>query len=93
MTFLFLDVLRPGFVSDVFSVHWFLLGALVCGAAAISITPPAMEGKGVAKIVGTLLAGTILSLLVWRAGEAFGDLRIFLAILAFVLPWGLTRTL
>lgn len=31
VVFLLFDLLRPGFVSNVFSVHWFLLAAIVSG--------------------------------------------------------------
>jgi len=103
--FLFLDVLRPGFVSDVFFVHWFLLAAGVCAGVTLSSPDPSMAGgvdrsdsspdmgrKGGGRI-GVILAGAILNLFVWRGGEVFGDLRIFLAMLAFVLPWLLFHVL
>lgn len=97
--FLFLDFLRPGFVSQVFFVHWFLIAALACSGASLANTSLAMgslpagkAGKGGGRI-GAILSGIVFAILVWRAGDAFGDLRIFLAILALVLPWLLLNAL
>lgn len=35
------DAIRPGFVSDYFSVHWFLFAAIVFAGWLLALTPKA----------------------------------------------------
>lgn len=93
--FLLLEFLRPGFVTAVFSVHWFLLAAFICAGVSLFDTSP-FAGPPTGQEwrkggVFSVVIGAILSILVWRIGAAFGDMRIFFALLAFVLPFLLTR--
>lgn len=87
-----LDALRPGFVSRTFSVHVFLLSAVLFGIA--------WHASG-ARIKDTpvrdylLAAGgaAVLSAVVWNLGSGFGAFRILMTSLAFILPFSVTGLL
>lgn len=81
--FVFLEYLRPGFVANVFSVHWLLLVTATFGAwwyKASSIT------SGVADVVLTAFIGLVFAFMVWIEGAVFGDTRLFVTLTALVLP-------
>ncbi|MDP2631799.1 MAG: hypothetical protein Q8P30_03485 [Candidatus Uhrbacteria bacterium] len=99
VVFALADYWRPGFVSYVFSVHWFLLVSLVFGVMwTLSYRSADVEDEETGKlrmITATLLrsvVGISLLIIVWREGEVFGDFRIFLALVAFALPWLLSAS-
>ena len=90
--FAFFDYLRPGFVSNVFSVHWFLFAAGVFASVFVYLggkqIMPAHKTLGeIGTRVGMFGTGCILFLIFWREGEVFGDLRFLLALAIFFLPW------
>ena len=80
---------RPGFVSYNFSLHWFLLLALLFGVLW-SFSIKGQERSELSSFVGIglkVLLSVILFVLVWKEGVVFNDLRIFLALVAASLPW------
>ncbi|MFH1632258.1 MAG: hypothetical protein ABIA47_04580 [bacterium] len=95
--FAFADYLRPGFVSYVFSVHWFGVAALVFGVAwgyRYRTTEGTGLQKGRSRVLRMLMVaivkiavGLALLIVIWREGAVFEDLRVFIALVAFFLPW------
>lgn len=80
--------MRPGFVSDVFSVHLFLIPTIIFGVW-LAVVDQASEGKVFGKIIKhvfALLIGLVLFVIFWKEGEVFGDFRLVLAVAAFILP-------
>ncbi len=87
--FAFVDFWRPGFVSDIFSVHWFLAVTVVFGVLTIFIPASSRFKPADQWLAPYLLAGFIgllLSILVWRVGTVFGDWRVFLSFVCLVAP-------
>jgi len=88
--FAFFDYLRPGFVSYVFSVHWFLLAAIIFGIIwASNLISEKNQGiiKRIIIEMSKFIIGVILFVIIWREGEVFGDFRILLALIGFLIPW------
>ena len=87
--FAFADYVRPGFVSYQFSVHWLLLAAVVFGVLSVVLRPSMGAGKSgrLFTYVTQLMLSCALFFLVWSEGAVFGDARIFLALVAMLLPW------
>lgn len=86
------DFVRPGFVSYVFSVHWFLLSAILFGVWWGFVFKEAENDQpNIFGLIGSLFAKTTLStvifLIFWRVGQGFGDMRGFLALTSASLPW------
>ncbi len=95
------DYVRPGFVSYVFSVHWFLLTAIVSGAwlmlcphfpsgeagpGSAGLPTSHFLGRATAQLTRAMV-GLALLIVFWQEGEVFGDFQIFIACTAFFLPW------
>lgn len=89
IVFLLAEFLRPGFVSFIFSVHWFLLAMLIFGALT-TFWPRASRFKPadlrLRPVLLALAVGLILGIMVWRSGAAFGDWRIFVTLAVAVAP-------
>jgi len=94
--FLLADYVRPGFVSYVFSVHWFLLAAVVTGILWAGRSFEQKEERLFAtawRWCWQLFFGCVLAMLVWQNGDVFGDLRIFITLVGFLIPWMVMRAL
>lgn len=83
------DELRPGFVSATFSVHWFLLVAIVSGV----LWAMAHDREASERFVGRMwrwawqvVFGVLLGAIIWKHGSSFGDLRIFVTLVGFFVP-------
>ena len=87
--FAFADFWRPGFVSDIFSVHWFLAVTIISGILLIFI-PASSRFKPADQWFAPYLLATFIGLLsammVWRIGTVFGDWRVFLSLVSLVAP-------
>lgn len=83
--FLLLDLARPGFVSRVFSVHVFLLAAIVFGLWW-GIILKEEKDRVIWQYTLMILLGVILAILSWNAGVAFGPFRLFITALSLVIP-------
>lgn len=92
--FFFLDIIRPGFVSFHFSVHLFLVLAILFGiATCILYRDEQMADSKWGELFFFLVTGFMLAGLIWREGVVFGDFRFLLAIapiILAVLSWFLT---
>jgi hypothetical protein len=79
------DLVIPGFVSRYFSVHVFLLTALVCGfvwgSRVKEYTERAWLHQGMA-----LLFGILLSVIVWNSSEGLDGYRLVVSLMALVTP-------
>lgn len=79
------DYLRPGFVSYVFSVHWFLLAAMVFGVAW-AMTADTRAERSVAAWPMRIGIAALLFTLFWTEGSVFGDMRILFALTGSAAP-------
>ncbi len=94
--FAFVDFWRPGFVSYNFSVHWFLAVAIISGVLSVMLPSSSRFKPADRRFAPTAFAifiGLLLSMMVWRAGEPFGDWRIFLSLAALFGPVVMLRLL
>lgn len=96
--FAFADYLRPGFVSNIFSVHLFLLAGLVFGILWMVVDEEDVQQSSdamlfILKNFVHLLLGATLAFILWKEGGAFGDFRILISLLGFLLPWTLSLLL
>lgn len=80
------DYARPGFVSYVFSVYWFLFAALVFGVWWALLEYESETSKLFAWPVKIAIGVTLLALF-WKEGGAFGDFRALFALVGLILPW------
>ena len=97
VVFFLADYVRPGFVSYTFSAHWFLLSTIVFGIF-YTLTSPFAEGEeGYLtkswRFMWRFVFGVVIALIVWQNGDLFGDLRIFVTLVGFFVPWLLVSTL
>lgn len=90
--FLLFEYLRPGFVQNVFSVHWFLVLIIATGIW-YSFISQKQECRCRVWQAAHLLIGLLLMIILWREGEVFGDFRIFMAIAGLILPMAVARLL
>ncbi len=90
--FLLCEYLREGFISFVFSVHIFLIPIIVFG---FIWSQHEVCSKCNATIIFTikLLAGVVLMVVLWREGGVFGDLRIIMSLIGFMLPFAMANGL
>jgi hypothetical protein len=79
------DVVRPGFVSRSFSVHLFLLAALIFGIWW-GITVKEYMDRPWAQMPIAIVLGFALSVITWGAGEGFGALRLVVVVITFFIP-------
>ncbi|MFA6522271.1 MAG: hypothetical protein WCT24_01600 [Patescibacteria group bacterium] len=77
------DFWRTGFVSTVFSVHWFLLFAWMFGALWM-LTTTTRETRLSKLLIATLCL--IFFIVLWKLGDVFGDLQILLAFFGALVP-------
>jgi len=92
LVFLLTDLIKPGFVSNYMSVHWFLFTAIIFTIWWSTGTHKrttvdnrsviyCVRNWSVASVLGVLAA-----ILVWKAGADLEEFRILSSILAFLLP-------
>lgn len=88
IVFFVLEWLRPGFVTHVFSVHWFLFSAVVFGVLwmrSLSSTP--VTRFQAPAILGVSLLSILFAVFAWVNGQPFEDLRLLVTLAAFMVPW------
>ncbi len=86
LVFLVSDLLRPGFVSNYFSVHWVLLVAVGSGLWW-SLGKGDGQNRPVLQIVVAFCLGLALATVAWRIGEGFGEYIFLVVAVAFFVPW------
>ncbi len=93
LMFLLAEYFRPGFVSFIFSVHWFLLPLFVFALLWMRFDSANMKTPRVIKFVLFIITSLLLFILVWRETEVLADARVFLALIAALTPWIIERLL
>ncbi len=94
MGFAYLDTQEPGLISDVMSVHLWLLPIVVSGVwwAIVEEKVKSEKEKASSHISSSLhlfislTIGLVFGGLVWHNGDMFGDFRLLLALGAAALP-------
>ncbi len=87
LVFLLADAIKPGFVSNYMSVHWFLLAAILFAVWwAYTYTAHTKNNRSAILWVMAVLLGLVAGIVVWKAGTDLENFRILSSILAFVLP-------
>ena len=91
--FAFIDYVEPGVVSDVVSVHLWLLPIIVSGilwATKSKVeSPKSKESFPISSslyLCISLLLGLAIGTILWHNGNMFGDFRLLLALAAAALP-------
>ena len=79
------DFLIPGFVSRYFSVHVFLLIALVCGLLWSHVIETYTQHPQLRRFIVFSL-GLLLALLTWKLTPGLGFERFFLVMVVFFTP-------
>jgi len=85
LVFLLAEYIKPGFVSNYMSVHWFLLAVIVF-AIWWGSQVKTVHDRASVQYVLSVLFGFILAILVWQVGADFHEFRILSSILALLLP-------
>lgn len=86
IVFLGLDLLRPGFVSNTFSVHWFLLVAIISGVWWAVVVKEQKEKKKLQFLFSAVL-GLAGAFIVWQFRPDLGDYLVLVLPLALVTPF------
>lgn len=92
LVFALAEYLRPGFVSYNFSLHYLLLLSIVFGILWASLYKD-YDQSGFLLILSffaKILLSIVLFVILWKEGSVFGDMRIFLALVAAAVPWMLS---
>jgi len=84
--FLLGDLWQPGFVSRVFSVHWFLFSALISGIWWGSLTKESRERSWLQWILAFIF-GLIGIYLAWQFRTDLKDYLILVLPLALIVPF------
>lgn len=84
--FLMVDALRPGFVARYFSVHIFLLAAILFGIWWVLVAEPKPGRAWSAWFLGTLF-GILFAMVTWSLGTGFHEYRVLVTALAFFVPF------
>lgn len=85
MVFLALDWMRPGFVAYVFSPHFILLVAII-SAVVWARQPVKNQHESWSVRLVCVALGALLAGFFWKEGQALGDLRLLVSLIAFGLP-------
>ena len=89
VVFMALDWLRPGFVSNFLSPHLFLLSAIIFGilwAHRSNLQSP-NSITNFQSLFHIFLLGFLFAIFAWTEGRPFGDLRVLVTLVAFVVPF------
>ena len=85
LIFWLMDLIRPGFVSRYFSVHIFLLAALLFGLWWSWIVEEYTERPFVQTAIALVL-GIVVAVLIWFATQGFDGYRVLLTLIGLVTP-------
>lgn len=91
--FWLLDLLRPGFVARSFSVHLFLLAALMFGVWW-GMRVKEYTDRPWIQLVIAIVFGILLSVITWNLGVGIGMWRVIVTVFVFFVPatfWRLIR--
>jgi len=87
--FLGLDLLRPGFVSNTFSVHWFLLIAILSGVWWGSVVKELKERRAF-QILSAFVFGLVGVYVTWQFRADLSDFLVLLLPLVLVVPFAVS---
>lgn len=95
VVFMTLDWLRPGFVSNFFSPHLFLLAALIFGILWSRRSSFQSQFSLPVRQAGITIfpIAILLAIFAWTEGRPFGDLRVLVTLVAFVVPFLVVHSL
>lgn len=79
------DVIKPGFVSNYMSVHWWLLTAIVF-AIIWSVTLKKTHDHPNIQFMVAGLLGIITAMIAWKTGADLAEFRILVTIIGAILP-------
>jgi len=83
--FWLLDALQPGFVSRYFSVHIFLLAAIVFGVWWAAVVDQYTQRPWLESLVALSL-GIILAVITWNTSDGLDGYRLLLALMGLFTP-------
>ncbi|MFA6131741.1 MAG: hypothetical protein WC702_01570 [Patescibacteria group bacterium] len=83
--FLAFDLFRPGFVSNTFSIHWFLLVAIVSGIWWAGVVKERKENK-ILQFLSAFIFGLAGVFVVWQFRANLSDFLVLVLPLALVVP-------
>lgn len=88
LALLFVEYLRPGFVSNAMNAHvlWMVIAGFGIWESVSDGAETILEKKSLVLRIGLLLVGFLLALIVWHLGSVFGDMRLFFALAVGILP-------
>ncbi|MBT5807645.1 hypothetical protein HOI18_00010 [Candidatus Uhrbacteria bacterium] len=92
ITFWLFDIIQPGFVSRYFSVHIFLLGAVIFGLWWSSAMDDYIERPGI-QLLFALVFGILLAVLTFALSKDMSGYRLILSLISFTIPWIVLRLL
>lgn len=90
--FWLLDLLHPGFVARFFSVHLFLLGAILFGIWWGSVVQEYAD-RARAQYFVLASCGIFAAVLTWNLGAVFGGWRVIVSAVTLVVPVMVLRLL
>ncbi|MBU0646225.1 hypothetical protein KJ611_01960 [Patescibacteria group bacterium] len=85
LLFALAEVLRPGFASRYFSIHLFLLAAIIFGFWWAGRLKD-FNDHWLIQHVCAIIFGVVLFVLTWRLGAGFAEYRILMSLLAAAAP-------
>ncbi|MBI4438279.1 hypothetical protein HY631_05010 [Candidatus Uhrbacteria bacterium] len=85
VVFWVMDLAIPGFVSRYFSVHLFLLSAIMLGLAWASLVREYEERPWIHTAL-CLALGLLAAVLVWKTGEELEGYRFLISVIALLVP-------
>ena len=92
VSFWFVDLIQPGFVSRYFSVHIFLLVLVVFGIWWAQEMEE-YEEKPLVQTAIAGLSGIAAAVLIWGASEGLDEYRAALVVIGLVTPWFILKAL
>ncbi|KKW45028.1 MAG: hypothetical protein UY95_C0009G0009 [Parcubacteria group bacterium GW2011_GWA2_56_7] len=85
VAFVLLDAMRPGFVSNVFSIHW-LLGIVVVLFGLLLVSDTYWEDSPRWVLWLGVVAGVFAAVATWNLATSLSDLRFIFVLVVFFLP-------
>ena len=88
LVFLLAEYVKPGFVSNYMSVHWFLLFTIVFAIwwSFVRCKNKPLRYRSVTYWLVSVCLGLLAAVIVWQAGSDLEEFRILSSILALALP-------
>ena len=85
LVFFLADVIKPGFVSNYMSVHWWLLASVLFAIVWAIVLDKRHDHPNIQFIISVLL-GIITAIVAWKTGEDLAEFRVLVTIIAAILP-------